>query len=433
MREDIRNWISAAGALLVFAGLPAAVARFDSARVAADASAAGNYRSIALRPPSPPPRVEPLVVLAVERNEARDINARVPFSTLPNPPARPFAFAGAPDSLARAIDCLAAAQYYEAGDDTTGQKAVAQVVLNRLRHPAFPKTVCGVVFQGAERRTGCQFTFTCDGALVNRTPPAAAWERARDVARAALSGAVYPKVGYATHYHTDWVVPYWSSSLNKIAAVQTHLFFRWAGWWGTPPAFQRTVSTTEPIIPQIARFSPAHQSTVGILGLPSNTPGLAAPAVLAAAPARAIGADMLGKQVGGAKLIAFAPGINAFILLLDAKTPDSYPAVSSAFCAGRPRCRILAWNDSAVAPQGFPLPESALSSMAFSYMHDAAGGFQRALWNCIRIPRATKAECMRLRDPAAAAPPQPPQPAIKAKPPETVVIRPMEGNATQPQ
>ena len=104
--------------------------------------------------------------------------------------------------------------HYEARDD--GQAAVAQVVLNRLRHPLFPKTVCGVVFQGSQKTTGCQFTFTCDGAMLRYTPAAAGWSRARDIARLALNGSVYAPVGHATHYHTDWVVPYWSASLEKI-------------------------------------------------------------------------------------------------------------------------------------------------------------------------------------------------------------------------
>src|SRR3546814_109789 len=131
------------------------------------------------------------------------------------PAARPFIFSGSPVDLARATDCLAAAQLYEAGDDAVGERAVAQVVLNRVRHPAFPKTVCGVVFQGQERATGCQFTFTCDGALA-RAPTQAAWERARDIARSALAGKVYRPVGYATHYHTDWVGPYWRDRKSVV-------------------------------------------------------------------------------------------------------------------------------------------------------------------------------------------------------------------------
>ena len=97
---------------------------------------------------------------------------------------------------------------YEAGDDPAGQRAVAQVVLNRVRHPAFPKTVCGVVFEGQDRTTGCQFTFSCDGALTRWSPSPALWTAARQIATAALTGTVYRPVGYATHYHTDWVVPY---------------------------------------------------------------------------------------------------------------------------------------------------------------------------------------------------------------------------------
>src|SRR6185437_7038444 len=117
-----------------------------------------------------------------------------------------------------------------------GERAVAQVVINRLRHPLFPKTVCGVVFQGAERPTGCQFTFTCDGALARR-PQDAAWDRARSVALAALHGYVMQGVGNATHYHADYVAPYWSPALVKVAVVGQHIFYRWTGGLGLPPAF----------------------------------------------------------------------------------------------------------------------------------------------------------------------------------------------------
>ena len=239
--------------LLILAGIPAAVAWHDQR------TASESVRRLALsgRPVTPPPPVEPVELYDLTSDQARALNAKVPFSTLPNPAARPFRFIGEQAARDRAVDCLAAAQYYEAGDDPPGQRAVAQVVLNRLRHPAFPKTVCGVVFQGMERTTGCQFTFTCDGAL-SRVPSPEAWERARKLARKALTGSVDRAVGYATHYHTDWVVPYWSASLDKITAVGTHLFFRWTGWWGTPPAFRRTVSSEEPVIAKIAFLSPAH-------------------------------------------------------------------------------------------------------------------------------------------------------------------------------
>jgi hypothetical protein len=107
-----------------------------------------------------------------------------------------------------------------------------------------------VVFQGSERSTGCQFTFTCDGALA-RTPVASIWARARSVAAAALAGSVYAPVGWATHYHTNWVVPYWSSSLVKVANVGTHIFYRWEGGWGRAPAFRDGHSGTEPVVPKM--------------------------------------------------------------------------------------------------------------------------------------------------------------------------------------
>jgi hypothetical protein len=118
------------------------------------------------------------------------------------------------------------------------------VVLNRVRHPAFPKSVCGVVFQGAERPTGCQFTFTCDGSL-GRKPSAEGWRAARKIAEAALAGAVYAKAGQATHYHTRWVVPYWASELAKIGDVGAHIFYRWQGPWGQPAAFKAAYTPPE--------------------------------------------------------------------------------------------------------------------------------------------------------------------------------------------
>jgi spore germination cell wall hydrolase CwlJ-like protein len=196
---------------------------------------------------TPPPAPEPLAFREVTPQDAVKLNAAVPISDLPNPAAKAFLLKA--DSMGdklRSLECLTAAVYYEAAiEGTDGQRAVAQVVLNRVRHPAFPSSVCGVVFQGSERSTGCQFTFTCDGSL-RRTPSAAGWRRAREVAEAALAGYVYKPVGYATHYHTNWVVPYWSASLTKLANVGTHIFYRWADGWGRPAAFTSRYTGAEP-------------------------------------------------------------------------------------------------------------------------------------------------------------------------------------------
>ena len=153
--------------------------------------------------------------------------------------ARPFSTARASAvDRARALECLTAAIYYEAASEPdAGQRAVAQVVLNRVRHPAFPATVCGVVYQGSERR-GCQFSFACDGAMA-RMPSRAGWARAAGNAWAALAGGVYAPVGLATHYHTFAVRPAWNRGLVMTDVVGAHFFHRWKGWWGTGAAFRQ--------------------------------------------------------------------------------------------------------------------------------------------------------------------------------------------------
>lgn len=169
-------------------------------------------------------------------DEARVINASLPFANAPLDAARRFVLSGDNVDQQRALLCLTQAVYYEAGfEPLEGRRAVAQVVLNRLRHPAFPKSVCGVVYQGAGTGT-CQFTFVCDGALYRR-PAADAWREAETVARAALSGYVETAVGEATHYHADYVAPRWAPLLAKVAVIGQHIFYRWPGGWGQPGAF----------------------------------------------------------------------------------------------------------------------------------------------------------------------------------------------------
>ena len=185
----------------------------------------------------------------VSAGNALAMNAAIPIADAANPAALPFGLArsAAADRL-RSLDCLTAAVYYEAANEpVNGQRAVAQVVLNRVRHPAYPNSVCGVVFEGARRSTGCQFSFSCDGSL-RRAPMASHWGRARQVAEAALNGYVYAPVGWATHYHANYVVPYWSSSLVKSANVGMHIFYRWRGGWGRPNAFGSRYAGVEPAI-----------------------------------------------------------------------------------------------------------------------------------------------------------------------------------------
>lgn len=144
--------------------------------------------------------------------------------------AAPFVTrAASDDDAARARACLTAAVYYEArseGDD--GQRAVAQVVLNRVRDRAFPHSVCGVVYQGVGSGRGCQFSFACDGSTLRPRDPGA-WDRAERVAAAALGGDVMAAVGNATFYHNFTVLPWWSRSLTRLGAIGRHIFYRWPG------------------------------------------------------------------------------------------------------------------------------------------------------------------------------------------------------------
>lgn len=154
-----------------------------------------------------------------------DKPAKLAASFNPGRPASPFHLAG-PLESSRELECLTQAVYFEArGETPAGQAAVAQVVLNRVRHSAFPKTVCGVVYQGAARRKGCQFSFACDGS-VRRTRETAAWGRAQRVASKALSGAVQASIGDATHFHTINVAPNWGPRLIRTAQVGLHVFYK---------------------------------------------------------------------------------------------------------------------------------------------------------------------------------------------------------------
>jgi hypothetical protein len=125
-------------------------------------------------------------------------------------------------------NCLATAIYFEArGETAKGQKAVAEVVLARTRVPGRPKTVCGVVYEGSKRRTGCQFSFTCDG-IADRVVNKDAWRQASRIAANVMrtGGKVNAVAGGATFYHADYVNPRWASKMVKVAEIGTHIFYK---------------------------------------------------------------------------------------------------------------------------------------------------------------------------------------------------------------
>lgn len=164
------------------------------------------------------------------------------------PAANRYVFHGrSATDTSRALQCLTTAIYYEAASESDdGMRGVAQVVLNRVRHPSFPNSVCGVVFQGSERTTGCQFSFACDGAMARR-PATAEWLRSRRIAAEALSGRTFPSVGLATHYHTQAIWPYWGKTLVMTNVIGAHIFHRWRGRWGELSAFRQPYAGREPV------------------------------------------------------------------------------------------------------------------------------------------------------------------------------------------
>lgn len=175
--------------------------------------------------------------LLSEGDAAKERNELIPVSNLALEEPGGFSAIGGNDpARATALRCLTQAIYYEAANEPLqGKRAVAQVVLNRMRHPAYPNSVCGVVYEGSSRPV-CQFSFTCDGSLL-RKPMAARWVESQRVAQAALDGATEPSVGTATHYHADYVLPRWAFTLAKIEKIGAHIFYRFPNSWGRKSAF----------------------------------------------------------------------------------------------------------------------------------------------------------------------------------------------------
>lgn len=225
--------------------------------------------------------------------EAQRLNAAMAPASGALRPALPFVFKGSAQDRRRALRCLTQAVYYEAAlEPENGQAGVAQVVLNRVRDPNYANTVCGVVFEGAERVTGCQFSFTCDGSLA-QAPVGWAWERARKVAEHALNGAVAQEVGTATHYHADYVHPWWAPTVAKVTQIGAHIFYRWKGVYGETAAFRKTYNGREPAIDE-ARFSRPRLT----IAAGAATGGADPDAVVADAPLRTVEVDGRQRVVG---------------------------------------------------------------------------------------------------------------------------------------
>jgi spore germination cell wall hydrolase CwlJ-like protein len=133
------------------------------------------------------------------------------------------------------MKCLATAIYFEArGEPERGQLAVAQVVLNRLKNPAYPDTICGVVYQNKNKRNRCQFSFACDG-IKDRITDAGSWNRAQKLATNIVNDektTFATDVGTSTHYHANYVRPRWARHMKKMQKIGRHIFYKtYGGGW----------------------------------------------------------------------------------------------------------------------------------------------------------------------------------------------------------
>lgn len=322
--------------------------------------------------------INPLHPSGLKPEVASQINAATPFVPLGADLPFPLKIETGSETFARALDCLASAMIYEAGDEPIGQAAVAQVVLNRVRHPAFPKSICGVIYEGSERTTGCQFTFTCDGAL-QRVPNPAAWRRAKDLASMFLAGKTEPSVGMATHYHTDWVHPYWSGSLDKIQQVGTHLFFRWRGSGGRKTAFSGRYAGAEPLEPKLAFLSTAH--------------------ILARSPQQAPADSGETGEASGADTAptVLTPRSGDHFVLVDAGGDGTELALQGlSRCAGERYCKIVGW-DQRSKEHGSP-ENPLIRTVAFLYVTDKRTGVEIVLWDCTRFNRPSDSQCLSDRN-----------------------------------
>lgn len=331
------------------------------------------FTPFATAPGSAEPAISPV--------DARLMNARRALDAAPGA-GLPYRFAGSEGDRQRALTCLAAAAWYEAGDDPAGERAVIQVVLNRIRHAAYPASVCGAVFQGSELSTGCQFTFTCDGALVRR-PGAAAWGRARALAAAALDGAVDPVVGDATHYHADYVYPYWAPTLAKLATVGAHVFYRFP-WGGGRKA---ALGVPEPVVPQLVAI-------FGEGGEVPAEPGPTAPSPLPVAAA-----------LVPAHPTALTPGLipgpsasqrsSAIMVAVDPAVPAGRWAIDAmARCAGKTDCAVIGWNSPALLESNRLRSLSDQDRPVFVFTRSRASRTEMALWDCSAVSRPDARQCL---------------------------------------
>ena len=337
--------------------------------------------------PDLPATGEDTVILSqLAADDAQARNAAVGFAEAGPGKATPFSFRGSSADRARARDCLALAGMAEAGGGDGDQRAVMQVILNRVRHPAFAKTVCGVVFEGSQRPTGCQFSFTCDGSLARRYSDAA-WRAARARADEMLAGAIDATVGNATHFHANYVYPWWSDKLDKVAQVGPHIFFRWRGFWGTRNALSARYGGGEP---DPLRLQETALTVATANPLPTLMQGGEA--------VRSITTELVNQTTEGGDATPSSPGAGIhFVLVSPSDAPAALVDKARSLCGSEGYCRVQGWSDANNIPAKLPLTEEARRSVRFSFVSASANAAEAIFFDCRTFPAPDVGTCLPTR------------------------------------
>ena len=337
--------------------------------------------------PDLPATGEDTVILSqLAADDAQARNAAVGFAAAGPGKATPFSFRGSSADRARARDCLALAGMAEAGGGDGDQRAVMQVILNRVRHPAFAKTVCGVVFEGSQRPTGCQFSFTCDGSLARRYSDAA-WRASRARADEMLAGAIDATVGNATHFHANYVYPWWSDKLDKVAQVGPHIFFRWRGFWGTRNALSARYGGGEP---DPLRLQETALTVATANPLPTLMQGGEA--------VRSITTEMVNQTTEGGDATPSSPGAGIhFVLVSPSDAPAALVDKARSLCGSEGYCRVQGWSDANNIPAKLPLTEEARRSVRFSFVSASANAAEAIFFDCRTFPAPDVGTCLPTR------------------------------------
>jgi spore germination cell wall hydrolase CwlJ-like protein len=227
--------------LLAEARIAAGMPNGGSETVVADAvvpQPAHDVKVASVDPTAVIPPLDSPALSAIDKSVGANPNVPTPLAASSqlayaraNAPATVFDNSAKADKFSQKdLWCLATAVYFEArGESYRGQVAVAQVVMNRLHHPLYPKTICGVVYQNQNMRNACQFSFACDGIPETVNDPKS-WKQAEDIAKQVANGDLYlTEVANATHYHAAYVYPDWAPRLHRVTKIGQHIFYRFKG------------------------------------------------------------------------------------------------------------------------------------------------------------------------------------------------------------